>query len=589
MTPAQFSTQCVEFWEGQVELPHVEQVCRGIPFAKFHRQLYRKTANQPRAVLRARPSVLFLDDLSPDIPISFHHRGIGRDINRLTRGGYDRAHIGIPKDGKATIQDVVRMTNESVNRGMNVYETAKNDADAMDRYGIAQGLVLNADGRIDTGRSAAAIGNFRRVTGAQGLIDESTGLLTEEGQTRIGNAVLASLVGDANRDVLQKMMSESEHLDMDNERRALMRSAAELMKLSAEKPVYDLRAPLAEALRYYVEWRDRDETMRAEAGKTRAEWTRRTPDGRRLHGVSWADHMSQGDLFRTPSADARILGDLLAASREQRSFDSEDRETTAGKQRAQRLVSDYLADYVANARAANTETVDLFGAQPATRGEILGAQREKNGLMRFSVSVSPTLKKDISEALNTDRSNGNVVKGEKRVVFCETPGLLKYVGMPTAKIYSKAYTLRKIFNDHNVTADQIASMPELLNSPAAVFRDVTGNGFVVLTDANVPDANGESAPMMIYLRPDAEGNYLASAYSRTRNSESQYENLANSGNILYWDKNKVADLALRGEVLSSLSTFSIGDNVVTPERITADIIPQSDVDVNTQSEKKVIG
>ena len=478
------------------------------------------------------------------------------------------------KDGKASIQDVVRMTNQSVNRGMNVYEQAKNDADVLVGAGLVPHIAIRPDGRIDTAKSAEAIGRFIQETGAQGMVDENTDTLTEDGQARLQNAVLAALLGNENADTVAKMMREADRLDIENEKRALMKTAAELMRIAAAKPQYDLRQPLAEALDYYLNWRDVDERKREEAGKNRRDWYERTKDGMRKRGLTWSMHMGQGDMFRTPSPEARLLGDLLAASRDLRSFDAEDRETDAGKKRAQDLVTGFLGDYITNADAVNTETVDLLGTPPPSRIELLETHRGTDDSRRFSTVVSPTLREDVEAALNTDRTKGEIVKGEKRVVFCDTPGLLRYVGMPNAKIYSKAYALRKIANDHNVTADQIAGVPELMNHPAAIFND-NGEGYVILTDANVPDANGVLAPMMIYLRPDGEGNYLASAYSRTEDAEAKYVNLANSGKVLYLDKNKVANLTLRGEALSSLSTFSIGDNVATPERVTANSIAQS--------------
>ena len=483
------------------------------------------------------------------------------------------------KDGKASIQDVVRMTNQSVNRGMNVYEQAKNDADVLVGAGLVPHIALRPDGRIDTAKSAEAIGRFIQETGAQGMVDENTDSLTEDGQARLQNAVLAALLGNENADTVAKMMREADRLDIENEKRSLMKTAAELMRIAAAKPQYDLRQPLAEALDYYLNWRDVDERKREEAGKNRHDWYERTKDGEHKRGLTWSMHMGQGDMFRTPSPEARLLGDLLAASRDLRSFDAEDRETDAGKKRAQGLVTTFIGDYIRNADAVNTETVDLLGTPPPSRIELLETHRGTNASRRFSTVVSPTLREDVEAAINTDRTKGEIVKGEKRVVFCDTPGLLQYVGMPNAKIYSKAYALRKIVNDHKVTADQITGAPELMNHPAAVFDD-NGQGYVVLTDVNVPDANGILAPMMIYLHPDAEGNYLASAYSRTEKAEAKYTNLANAGKILYWDKNKVADLALRGEALSSLSTFSIGDDVVTPERVTAESIAKSAADDN---------
>ena len=294
------------------------------------------------------------------------------------------------KDGKASIQDVVRMTNQSVNRGMNVYEQAKNDADVLVGAGLVPHIALRPDGRIDTAKSAEAIGRFIQETGAQGMVDENSDTLTEDGQERLQNAVLAALLGNENADTMSKMMREADRLDIENEKRALMKTAAELMRLAAAKPQYDLRQPLAEALDYYLNWRDVDERKREEAGKNRRDWYERTKDGMRRRGLTWSMHMGQGDMFRTPSPEARLLGDLLAASRDLRSFDAEDRETDAGKKRAQDLVTGFLGDYIRNADAVNTETVDLLGTPPPSRIELLETHRGTagGGTVRFSTVKS---------------------------------------------------------------------------------------------------------------------------------------------------------------------------------------------------------
>ena len=91
---------------------------------------------------------------------------------------------------------------------------------------------------------------------------------------------------------------------------------------------------------------------------------------------------------------------------------------------------------------------------------------------------------------------------------------------------------------------------------------------------------------MIYIRPDGEGNYIASEYAKTEAGEAHYVNLVNAGKVLYLDKNKIARLPLRGEAKSSLSTFSAGDNVVTPEGLTKDIIPYSGYESQEGKAKK---
>lgn len=338
------------------------------------------------------------------------------------------------KDGKASIQDVVRMTNQSVNRGMNVYEQAKNDADVLVGAGLVPHIALRPDGRIDTAKSAEAIGRFIQETGAQGMVDESTDTLTEDGQSRLQNAVLAALLGNENADTVAKMMREADRLDIENEKRSLMKTAAELMRIAAAKPQYDLRQPLAEALDYYLNWRDVDERKREEAGKNRRDWYERTKDGMRKRGLTWEMHMGQGDMFRTPSPEARLLGDLLAASRDLRSFDAEDRETDAGKKRAQDLVTTFIGDYIRNADAVNTETVDLLGTPPPSRIELLETHRGTDASRRFStiaaaISDESRLRRMDASTL-TDTPAFKAWFGDSKVVDADGRPLKVYRGSP---------------------------------------------------------------------------------------------------------------------------------------------------------------
>ena len=303
------------------------------------------------------------------------------------------------------VHEVVRLANESQNRGFNVREQAANDAKILVDNNLLPRMVFRADGRIDETKSGDAIGKFRSETGAQGMIAED-GSLTEEGQTRIQNAALAALLGRGeNAALLQKIMANAGRLDMQNELRALMKMTPELMSLAEAKPAYDLRAPLADALQLFTEWRDKDETARVEKGKTRHDWRETAKDGHRVRGISWEQFMSQGDMFRTPSDEAKILGDLFARAEAERSFDREDVESAVGKKRAIDLISNYLTDYIENARAVNTETEDIFGGAPASRAEVMAAQRvNPAGGVRFSVDpakVRPATKEEYDAALST--------------------------------------------------------------------------------------------------------------------------------------------------------------------------------------------
>ena len=292
-------------------------------------------------------------------------------------------------DGKMDIYEVVRLANRGNNQEFGESATAKNDAKVLIDNNLLPRMKFRADGQIDETKSGDAIGKFITETGAREFLNDK-GMLTDSGERRLINASMYALLGSADGGaVLQEISNNFKKLDMQSELRALMKMTPELMALAEVKPAYDLRAPLVEALQLFTEWRDKDETARVEKGKTRHDWRETAKDGHRVRGLSWEAFMSQGDMFRKPSEEAKILGDLFAKAESLRSFDREDVESEAGKKRVVDLISGYLADYIENARAVNTETDDMFGGSPASRAEIMAAQRTTGGTARFSVEPRP--------------------------------------------------------------------------------------------------------------------------------------------------------------------------------------------------------
>ncbi len=351
------------------------------------------------------------------------------------------------KDGDATIYDVVRQTNESINRGMNVEEQAKNDSDLIEKLNIAPDFAFTPDGRIDTDSSREAINAFARESGAQGMIDPSTKLLTDAGQKRLANAIVVNILGSAG-----SLLSRRDDLDVENELRALTRMAPRLMHpgaklLSADFSAYDLRGALAEIMPKYAEWLRQDKTARVKAGKSRKYWYKLDADGNRAHGVSWERYISQGDLFEEPSDAAKQLGQLLADSRKLRSFDSEDAETEAGRVRAQKHVVDFFTRYFEQVDKIDPSGVDLFGEPPISREALMRniadsiAREEAEAEGRFSVSAA-ALRRDYDEVVarytNADGTkkrgwmkapNGQPTKlNERQWVLVRTPAFKEWFG-----------------------------------------------------------------------------------------------------------------------------------------------------------------
>jgi len=350
------------------------------------------------------------------------------------------------KDGKATIQDVVRATNESTTTEMTSLEKARNDADVIEKERLGGAFAFRPDGSIDESKSGDAIGMFRRATKAVGLVGDATDALTKEGRERLFNALLAHFLKGADAATVEKAIGRTDAIDMKNEMSALVRESSALETLAAAKPRFDIRGAIAEIMPYYMEWLEKEAAERAKTGKGRGDYAKKARQ-------SWSDFMAQGDMFRKPGEAARIVGDLLAASRELRSFDKEDSESDAGKARSQRFVMDYLEAYARNAAAANDET-DMFGTPPATREGLMRWHRANGGAAgaRFSVSLQGQREYDdvVRRYTNADGTkkhgwmkapNGEPTKlTERQWVLVRTPAFKKWFGDWEA---SAAAVLRK--------------------------------------------------------------------------------------------------------------------------------------------------
>ncbi len=192
-----------------------------------------------------------------------------------------------------------------------------------------------------------------------------------------------------------------------------------------------------------------------------------------------------------------------------------------------------------------------------------------NDDMRYSIGgargVNPHLREDIERAMEGNDAHGKIIMGY-------TPEKLVAMGIPAGQIYTKGYVLRKLKKEHNLDAGAVTDLASAVASPVAVFDDNMKKGFLVLTEQKAKDKDGRLAPVVVVLRPDANGNYMASAYSKTTNGEDHYINLINAGRLLYVEKDKIAELGLTGEANSSFESAKAKfDNLSLPH-----IIPYSD-------------
>ncbi len=183
-----------------------------------------------------------------------------------------------------------------------------------------------------------------------------------------------------------------------------------------------------------------------------------------------------------------------------------------------------------------------------------------DGRQRYSVSRNPDARREVEDALAKDADGRYTGRANADIVFSDAlPPALIACGIPDGRVYTRGYVLRKLEREHALDADGIMAVSQAMESPVAVLADAAETGYVILTDHKARDEDGRVAPVMVYLRPDGRGNYIASAYARSKRAESQYVNLIKAGNALFVDKRKVATLNLTGEVQSSFESVRGSD------------------------------
>ena len=183
-----------------------------------------------------------------------------------------------------------------------------------------------------------------------------------------------------------------------------------------------------------------------------------------------------------------------------------------------------------------------------------------DGRQRYSVTRNPDARREVENALAKDADGRYTGAANADIVFSDAlPPALVACGIPDGRVYTRGYVLRKLEREHDLDADGIMAVARAMERPSAVLADAAETGYVILTDHKARDEDGRVAPVMVYLRPDGRGNYIASAYARSKRAESQYVNLIKAGNALFVDKRKVATLNLTGEVQSSFESVRGSD------------------------------
>ncbi len=180
------------------------------------------------------------------------------------------------------------------------------------------------------------------------------------------------------------------------------------------------------------------------------------------------------------------------------------------------------------------------------------AAEEKEDVKESLTSVEPSAKtfaEQVDEALAGEMEQYNALK------VCDTPQLLLDVGCRQLPMLYTQRHLRQALKEkssvnphsHGLTEEQIKELPELIQNPAMIYDSLTKNDSIVLALSKV---DSDSLPLIVSVKPNGKGtyelekvdsNFITSLYGKD-NFSSHIEKVANSGNLLYWDKEKSQEL-----------------------------------------------
>lgn len=145
-----------------------------------------------------------------------------------------------------------------------------------------------------------------------------------------------------------------------------------------------------------------------------------------------------------------------------------------------------------------------------------------------------------------------LASGEKRghlIEHSRTPAVLRLVEFPATPLAMSPSVLFKIASGKRgerspLTERQIARLPELLDEPAAIFRQPDGSSVIVLST----ECDGKGKPIVICVRPDvADGlrrvNLITTAFGKDNAEEWAAKQL---GSLIYVGEKSNPRLPLPG-------------------------------------------
>ena len=213
-------------------------------------------------------------------------------------------------------------------------EQAEADAKTILKHNTLELFVPNDDGDINTAANQRFMQAFARQVNDSSLLN-SDGKASPLAEPRIRRAILAAIFEGipGARDSVTTLIEKSAELGLRRQLDGIMGAGANIIKIARQKPQYDLRPHLVEALSGLIDFRTQ-----------------------LLHKKvnSLEIYLKQDNLFGDArSVEADYLLQLLAGAK------------------SAREVRDYLNRFCTFAEREDVSTADMFGAEPATAKDIL--------------------------------------------------------------------------------------------------------------------------------------------------------------------------------------------------------------------------
>ena len=220
---------------------------------------------------------------------------------------------------------------------------------------------------------------------------------------------------------------------------------------------------------------------------------------------------------------------------------------------------------------------------------------------KVDTSVNSEQEKSLDEQIRMSL-NGQLSEYDS-IKLSDTPDILLSVGCTQLPMLYSQKHLRDALTPkspdnphyHGLTVSQIEAVPEQLTEPAIIFDSLSPhnpNSIICVLDMY----DNDQAPIVVSITPNGKGmyqlqmvdsNYATSIYGKDHGFENMIERAANSGRILYWDKNKSQAIfsSLRLQLPQALNSLDSNTIIHQSSAIVNRVLHDSDIQAEAETEK----